>query len=758
MNAVNRCKTIQGEAISRALALNCSKVSLCLALVLICLVTSTVASAQSLTVTPSSLNFPNQVTGTTSGALTANVKNTGTTSVTISAVSISPTEFILASGGPITLGPGITTQYKVKFAPDANQTFNGQLTLTVSGGSPVVIPLSGTGIPTLSVFPTSYDFGSVTVGQGSATKNFSVTNVGPNSIQITAISVTPSQFHQTQGTTTGLKPGATTNYQFQFFPDAGQTYNGSFTITLSNNTIPTVIPLSGTGLATGAAVSISPRTLTFGPQRQGTTSPSQVVTITNVGASNLTVKGPFITPPFIVTGFTPPVIIAPGASTTMKVSFFGTLPGPYTGTLSIQFDVLNNSGVSLTASTTASGPLASNTFPTLPLATQSSPYQAVLQAVGGVKPYTWSMVTGSTLPLGLSLSPSGVISGTIDSSVAAVTYHPKIQVVDANLAKVSEQLTLTVMRLTGANCNDITFNVAGTSTPLVPLDDLGTGTYLGFQGGLYPNGSNVRPAAHDAAGVALANTIQPLDVNGNPDPNGIYAFMSFGVSDGQQEFIEFMTLANGDISKNPKLALVNGALFGATAKQWANLGSSYWGDLFNNVLPAAGVSPNQVVATWVQDLDAGPTGTYPDDMGPTQADLETMARNLHIKFPNLKLAYYSSRLYGGYGNGVNTYDPEPFAYENGFAVKGVVQDQINGVNNLNYDPNNGTVTAPWIAWGPYFWANGLTPRNDGLTWSCQELKSDGLHPEDPLGREPVATYLLNFMKTDSTSTPWFLAH
>jgi hypothetical protein len=68
------------------------------------------------------------------------------------------------------------------------------------------------------------------------------------------------------------------------------------------------------------------------------------------------------------------------------------------------------------------------------------------------------------------------------------------------------------------------------------------------------------------------------------------------------------------------------------------------------------------------------------------------------------------------------------------------------------------VTAPWIAWGPYYWANGLTPRSDGLTWSCQELKVDGLHPEDPLGRQPVATYLLNFMKTDTTATPWFLAH
>ena len=758
MHAVSLCKSTQVRVVFRTVTLNCRRVSVCLALGLIWMLTTAVASAQSLTVTPTSLSFPNQVSGTTSGAMTANVKNTGTTSVTISVVSISPTEFILASGGPITLAPGVTTQYKVKFAPDANQSFTGNLTLTVSGGNPVLIPLSGTGIPTLSVFPTSYDFGNVIVGQGSATKNFSVTNIGPNNIQISAVAVAPSQFHQTQGTTTGLKPGATTNYQVQFFPDSAQVFNGTLTITLSNNTIQTVIPLTGTGVATTAAVSVTPTTLTFGPQAQGTTSASQVVTIKNVGSSNLTVKGPFVTLPFILTGFTPPVVLTPSASTTMKVSFFGGLTGPYTGTLNITYDVLNPSGVGLTASTTASTALAIDTFPTLPLATQSSPYSAVMQAVGGTGPYNWSLASGSNLPLGLSLSTSGVISGTVDSSVAVGTYHFTVQATDSTSATTSELMTLSMMKLTGANCNDITFNVAGTSTPLVPLNDLGTGTYLGFQGGLYPNGSNVRPAAHDAAGVALADSIQPLDVNGNPDPNGIYAFMSFGVSDTQQEFIEFMTLANADPAKNAKLKLVNGALFGATAKQWANLSSSYWSDLFNNILPPAGVNPNQVVATWVQDLDAGPSGTYPTDMAPTQSDLETMARNLHTKFPNLKIAYYSARIYGGYGNGVNTYDPEPFAYENSFAVKGVVQDQLNGVNNLNYDPNLGPVTAPWIAWGPYYWANGLTPRSDGLTWSCQELKVDGLHPEDPLGRQPVATYLLNFMKTDTTATPWFLAH
>ena len=63
-------------------------------------------------------------------------------------------------------------------------------------------------------------------------------------------------------------------------------------------------------------------------------------------------------------------------------------------------------------------------------------------------------------------------------------------------------------------------NCAGTSTGMIPVTDLGAGLYKGVQGGLYPGGSNVRPAAHEAAGVAIANAIVPLDTLGQPDAVG----------------------------------------------------------------------------------------------------------------------------------------------------------------------------------------------------------------------------------------------
>ncbi len=62
------------------------------------------------------------------------------------------------------------------------------------------------------------------------------------------------------------------------------------------------------------------------------------------------------------------------------------------------------------------------------------------------------------------------------------------------------------------------------------------------------------------------------------------------------------------------------------------------------------------------------------------------------RFPNLRIAYVSSQTYGGYAT--TPLNPEPFAYESGFAVKWLIADQISGKPDLNYNPAKGFVRAP----------------------------------------------------------------
>jgi hypothetical protein len=70
--------------------------------------------------------------------------------------------------------------------------------------------------------------------------------------------------------------------------------------------------------------------------------------------------------------------------------------------------------------------------------------------------------------------------------------------------------------------------------------------------------------------------------------------------------------------------------------------NNFWNTITYDYLPNAGVTPAQVVGAWVLDVDGGPTGTFPADMTSLQSQLESIAQNMLVKFPNMKVAYYSS--------------------------------------------------------------------------------------------------------------------
>ncbi|MFZ1221096.1 MAG: hypothetical protein WAO00_17520, partial [Chthoniobacterales bacterium] len=302
-----------------------------------------------------------------------------------------------------------------------------------------------------------------------------------------------------------------------------------------------------------------------------------------------------------------------------------------------------------------------------------------------------------------------------------------------------------------------------TTTGIIPINDLGPGSYNGFTAGLYPAGSDTPPVAHAAAALTIAtDQIKPLNASGNLDPaNGRIVMISIGMSNTTQEFAtkgmqNFKLRADADPAKNPQLILVDGAQGGQDAPAWVDPNAATWG-IVNQRLAAAGVAPQQVQVAWLKQALAGPNnyGAFPAHARALQSDLEIIVRNLKTKFPNIKIAYLSPRT-RAYTNTPTALNPEPFAYETGFAVKWTVEDQITGAGNLNFDPAKGAVVAPLILWGPYIWADGLTPRSDGFAWLCSDLESDFTHPSASGGVPKVATHLLAFFKTDPTAAPWFL--
>jgi hypothetical protein len=294
------------------------------------------------------------------------------------------------------------------------------------------------------------------------------------------------------------------------------------------------------------------------------------------------------------------------------------------------------------------------------------------------------------------------------------------------------------------------------SVGLVPLTDLGTAKYKGEDGGLYGGGSNEPPPAHAAAAKRELAKIQPLDAGGKPAGDGKIVLLSVGMSNTTQEFSRFKQLADADPERSPRLVIVDGAQGGQAAAQWAASPDSRVWQTVDERMKAAGVSDKQVQVVWLKQANIRPTEEFPEHAKKLAADVTTILHMLKARFPNLRVAYLGSRIYAGYAT--TQLNPEPYAYEGAFAMRRVIQDQIQGDPKLNCDPSRGEVKAPLLLWGPYLWADGMKPRqSDGLTWTRNDLTPhDGTHPS-PAGRQKVAELLLKFCKSDAGARTWFLA-
>jgi hypothetical protein len=295
-------------------------------------------------------------------------------------------------------------------------------------------------------------------------------------------------------------------------------------------------------------------------------------------------------------------------------------------------------------------------------------------------------------------------------------------------------------------------NCSQTSVGLVPINDLGAGTYQGQVGGLYLGGTNVRPERHTIDGLAQAAQILPRDASGNPAANGKIVFLSIGMSNATQEFSRFVQLGNQDPLKSASVVLLDGAQGGQTAAIIQDPNANFW-TVVEQRIQSSGVTDAQVQAIWFKEADASPTNGWPAYAQTLRAEFGAVMNVLRTKFPNARQCFVASRIYAGYATSM--LNPEPYSYEQGFSVKWLVEDQINGAPSLNFDPARGPVVSPWIDWGTYNWADGITPRSDGLTWACSDFQSDGTHPSNQ-GRDKVAHILLDFVHGEPTAA-WYLA-
>jgi len=292
------------------------------------------------------------------------------------------------------------------------------------------------------------------------------------------------------------------------------------------------------------------------------------------------------------------------------------------------------------------------------------------------------------------------------------------------------------------------------STGLKPLSEMtADAQYKGEDGGLYGGGKNEPPPAQLAAAKMETAKIQPLDAQGKPARDGKIGLVSISMSNATMEYSRFKQLADADPRKSPQVAIVDCAQGGQTMARWADSQAQAWSQA-DRRLATAQVAPAQVQVVWIKLANGNPTGDLQEHGRKLYQDTLTVLHHAKTRFPNLRIAYLGSRIYGGYAN--TPLNPEPYAYEGAFVVRWLIQDQIKGKAELALDGSDGAVRAPLLLWGPYFWGDGVTPRaSDKLIWERADLGGDGTHPSMS-GRQKVAEMILKFFAEDPLASAWFV--
>jgi 6-phosphogluconolactonase (cycloisomerase 2 family) len=258
------------------------------------------AVAQTLSFSPSSLNFGSRMVGTTSVAQTVTLKVVASPSLVITSVAITganPAAFAIASGTTCTNGstvlPHSSCTINVAFKPGVVGPKSASVTITDNApDTPQNIPLTGTGLgAAVQLSPTSLSFGNETVGL-SASRSVTLTNTGNLNLSLTTVALKGTNigaFHIASGTTcvngSTVQPNSTCVFNVTFAPLA--TGSKTASVSLTDNSVggPKSFSLNGTGIA--ATVTLKPGSLKFGSLLLGTSSSAETVVLTNTGSGTL---------------------------------------------------------------------------------------------------------------------------------------------------------------------------------------------------------------------------------------------------------------------------------------------------------------------------------------------------------------------------------------------------------------------------------------------------------------------------------------
>ena len=297
---------------------------------------------------------------------------------------------------------------------------------------------------------------------------------------------------------------------------SAQFNQGAVTYAVTAGALPAGLSLSSAGVLSGTVTTAGTANFTVTATDAAGQKASQPQTITVVPVLALTgftipsVNGGTAIPPvtFAATGGTAPYIYTVAAGSALPA---GLSLNPITGILSGTPSTPGNYTFAVTAKDAGTGtvlqtanatstltvgiaPLTISTS-TLPNGVPGSPYRGQLAATGGIGPYSFA-VTGGTLPAGITLSSSGLLSGRPSTVLGPSTFTVSVTDAQVTPATATKSLTLTI---------------ASTLTP-GPNNAALKGSYAFLLTGQTNGAFSIKPAI--AGAVYGADTIGSLTFDG----------------------------------------------------------------------------------------------------------------------------------------------------------------------------------------------------------------------------------------------------
>ena len=284
--------------------------------------------------------------------------NQGTAPVSITGITLGgaqPSAFSFVSGNDTgNLAPGLNRTLVIRFAPDAEGTFNATVSVESDApGSPLQATLTATGIAGgLAITPNPIVFAATSVGEQRAL-SVTLSNTGEAPISINSMVIGalgadkqggPEAFSiSSGGGALTLQPSATQEVEIVFAPETAEFHEAELTITSDAPSSPHRTEIRGLG--TAPSLALSTNAISFGNVGLGLTV-TDTLELENTGSQDLALSGFQITgaqaAAFTIDSGGEDGALVIGATRTVVLAFSPDIAGAFTGTLTFNSDAADS--------------------------------------------------------------------------------------------------------------------------------------------------------------------------------------------------------------------------------------------------------------------------------------------------------------------------------------------------------------------------------------------------------------------------------